>query len=302
MNDCLPCPENLQRNGSKCNLPLCNKQVKNLEQHLENMHSMTYATYLEETRKPLPPTFSPTPSPLPNSPLTPPILPQTQLQHLSPLPLQHSTSFETPPPLPSAQPPQHQPFKRSVNCHTKSISKKKRQKQQTEEHERKRSERLRAIRKRDPAEMVRFLVHNTVSLYSVLSLLAFLRSDPNRSISDYYHSNIKQDVFGDVSLSFLEDVYENREYLSSYYRHLGCYPKVDGKRVDTCLACGEKHGGCICPKLSPEFYVFCRKRCSPNFKCPKCQRFCYMIFHDCYDYFSCKRCDDDFKAMMKRKL
>ena len=146
---------------------------------------------------------------------------------------------------------QHQPFERFVNCHTK-----KRQKQQTEEHERKRSERLIAIRKRDPAEMVRFLVHNTVSLYSVFSLLAFLRSDPNRSIRDYYHSNIKQDVFGDVSLPFLEDVYEN---LSSYYRHLGCYPKVDGKRVDTCLACGEKHSGCICPKLSPEFCFFLQK-------------------------------------------
>ena len=58
MNERLAMPswekQNSDRNGSKCMLHSCKKQVKHLERHLSNVHGMTYATYLEETKYPDP--------------------------------------------------------------------------------------------------------------------------------------------------------------------------------------------------------------------------------------------------------
>ena len=100
---------------------------------------------------------------------------------------------------------------------------------------------------KESRESLGFLVHNT-NLYMVRSSLVYLQQHPNPPISDYYHTKLREDVFGNVSLSFLKNIYVKRCKLLSYYRRLGCYPNEGGKRVDTCLACSKKNGKYDCQK------------------------------------------------------
>ena len=53
MNDRLAMPnsKDVNRNGSKCGLPSCNKQILHLERHLLNAHNLTYGAYLERMIK-----------------------------------------------------------------------------------------------------------------------------------------------------------------------------------------------------------------------------------------------------------
>lgn len=47
-----PSQKNVNRNGSKCMLPFCNKQVIPIESHLLNVHKLTYDAYLDLMKKP----------------------------------------------------------------------------------------------------------------------------------------------------------------------------------------------------------------------------------------------------------
>ena len=85
-------------------------------------------------------------------------------------------------------------------------------------------------------ECIRFLIHNTSS-YAIKSLLCFVNE--GKSVEDYHNSILCRQVFGPVSLSFLEQVWQHRVVTMSYRRKLGMYPHI-GKRVDKCLACQEK--------------------------------------------------------------
>ena len=149
---------------------------------------------------------------------------------------------------------------------------------------------------KESRESLRFLVHNT-NLYMVHSLLVYLQQHPNPSISDYYHTKLPEDVFGDVSLSFLRNIHVKRCKLLSYYRRLGCYPNEGGKRLDTCLACNKKNGKCDCQKTLPSFYVYCRYHCPLMFDCNKCKKTSAdKNFHDCFVFYFCKACDEYYRT------
>ena len=141
-------------------------------------------------------------------------------------------------------------------------------------------------------ELIRFLVHSTTS-YAVRSLLSFL-SERSKSVEDYHNSPLCREVFGHVSLHFLEQVWHYRIEIMSYYRKLGMYPHI-GKRVDICLACDKKGGRCKCPALDPSVFLFVKQSCNVNrFQCDKCKNW-PVLSHICYDFFFCKKCDQVYK-------
>ena len=74
------------------------------------------------------------------------------------------------------------------------------------------------------ADTLRFLLHNCTSSYNVCSLLWFVKK--GGSVKEVLYGKVCKDVFGEVSLSFLQEVYQHRITIMSYYRRLGCYPNV----------------------------------------------------------------------------
>ena len=290
MNERLAMPswekQNSDRNGSKCMLHSCKKQVKHLERHLCNVHGMTYATYLEETKyhDPVTPTeqnFSP-----------------KKLVRLSKL-IESSSNFTHQNDLIVRGTPEWkykdktEAKKESVKC---SGSESVQSASVLDVHLVARDlNRSFDSEENESLEWLRFLVHNTNS-YSLRSLLIYLKQHPSRSINDYYHTKLREDVFGTISLSFLKNVYVKRHKLLSYYKRLGYFPNEGGRRVGTCLACGKKGGKCDCPKISQSFYVYCRYHCPLKFGCNKCKKTsAKKNFHDCFDFFFCKTCDEYYR-------
>jgi hypothetical protein len=140
-------------------------------------------------------------------------------------------------------------------------------------------------------ELIRFLVHSTSS-YAVRSLLCFIR-ERSKSVEDYHNSPLCREVFGPVSLYFLEQVWQYRIAIMSYYRKLGMYPHI-GKRADKCLACDEKGGRCTCAALDPSVFLFVKQSCNVDrFQC-KCKNW-PILSHICYDFFFCKKCAQVYK-------
>ena len=291
MNERLAMPswaeQNSNKNGSKCMIHSCKKQVKHLERHLSNVHRMTYATYLEETK------------------CTDPVIPSEQSfspnKHvrLSEL-IGSSSSFICQNELIVPDTPEWK-YKNNAKAKKDGVKCSDSESVQsgsgvvTNVVTRDLSRSFDAAEK-ESREWLRFLVHNTNS-YMVRSLLVYLKQHPNRSISDYYHTKLREDVFGNVSLSSLKNVYVKRCKLLSYYRRLGCYPNEGGRKVDTCLACDKKNGKCDCPKTSPSFYVYCRYHCHLTFDCNKCKKTSTgNRFHDCFDFFFCKTCDEYYRT------
>lgn len=143
------------------------------------------------------------------------------------------------------------------------------------------------------ADTLRFLIHNCTGSYNVCSLLWFVKK--GGSIIDYYNSKVCKDVFGEVSLSFLQEVYHHRVPIMSYYRRLGCYPNVGVAMLKTCIACDEVGKNCQCPALGTSFNLFCRQPCSTTeFDC-KCKNWSTSA-HMCFDSFSCAICDEYYKS------
>ena len=146
-------------------------------------------------------------------------------------------------------------------------------------------------------ELFRFLVHNTTS-YAVRSVLCFV-NEGSKTIEDYNHNSfLCRDVFGQVSLPFLEQVWQHRITIMSYFRKLGMYPHI-GKRVDNCLACREKGGKCKCPALDQSVYLLCKQSCNVDkFTCNKCRHWPARL-HICIDFFFCPKCEQDYKEAPK---
>ena len=287
MNDCLPIPnsEDIDRNGSKCLLPLCNKQVIHLERHLLNAHDLTYGAYLERTKKTDPvsaPTFRDSVATIGTV--------NESLGTKSPNNGQNDVVVLVP------DTPEWK-YSNKEKRKQKTSEIKSRKPGKKKKHSIKRNlHKSFAFERKDAREWLRYLAHNTNS-YKVRSLLVFLKQHLNRSIADYYYTKLREDVYGHISLSFLEHVYEKRVELLSYFQKRGCYPYEDGKRPDYCLACDKKGGKCVCVKIPPSFYVFCRYRCPAKYDCAKCKkRKDDMSFHNCYDFFFCKKCDEYYRT------
>ena len=155
----------------------CKKQVKHLERHLSNVHGMTYATYLEETKYPDP--VTPTQQNL-----------SKKLVRLSKL-NGSSSNFTYQNDLTVLGTPEWrykdkpEAGKENVKCsESKSaqstsvldvhlIARDLNRSFDSEEND------------HESLEWLRFLVHNTNS-YCVRSLLIYLKQHPSRSINDYY--------------------------------------------------------------------------------------------------------------------
>lgn len=144
-------------------------------------------------------------------------------------------------------------------------------------------------------ELFRFLIHNT-SAYRVRSLLCFI-CEKGKSVQDYHNSTLCRDVFGPVGLGFLEQVFEHRIPLMTYYRQyqrLGIFPFIE-RRVNNCLACTEKDGRCKCPALDVSVFLFCRVSCdAEHYDCRICKNWTVRS-HLCYDFFFCEICEGSFK-------
>ena len=281
MNDSLPMPDSkgLNQNGSKCRLPSCNKQIRHLERHLLNTHNLTYGEYLERMKK------------------THPVSSPTSLDSfVTKNSVQSESSFTSQSDIIVLVPdtPEWE--------HNKEKKKQKASRNEGTKPGKKRHSMKRnlytslAFESSDTREWLRFLAHNTNS-YKVRSLLVFLKQHPKRSITDYFYTKLREDVYGQVSLSFLQQVDKKRVEQLSYFRKLGCYPYEGGKRPNHCLACDKKGGKCDCMKIPPSFYVFCRYRCPEKYDCAKCKKSKNdMYFHDCYDFFFCKKCDEYYRT------
>lgn len=147
------------------------------------------------------------------------------------------------------------------------------------------------------APTLRFLIHNTCS-YSVRSLLSFV--EQKGSVAEYHKLESCKEVFGPVSLSFLEEVYKHKIPIMSFYNKKGRYP--DGDRVEKCIACNKTGGKCECPALDTSIYLFCRQPCvKDKFDCDKCKKWIQISTHLCYDFFFCEICDEEFKSSQKHK-
>lgn len=148
--------------------------------------------------------------------------------------------------------------------------------------------------KKGQAAIVRFLIHNTTA-YGVRSLLCFLNENKNASVVNYFNARLCQDIFGLVSIAFLEAVYHHRVTLMSFYRKLVLHPKIGARRTNHCLACDKTDGKCDCPTLDISFHLFCRKPCEvTTFNCKKCMNW-VIPSHLCYDFFFCTICSEHFK-------
>lgn len=147
------------------------------------------------------------------------------------------------------------------------------------------------------ASLVRFLIHNTMP-YAVRSLICFVHK--GKTVADYFISKLCQQVFGAVSLPFLESVYSHKVEIMSYYRKLRMYPNI-GRRTDHCLACNKTGGGCECPTLDVSFHLFCRKKCDVSEFVCKCKVWIIPATQVCYDFFFCDVCAKYYKDSSQYK-
>ena len=122
-----------------------------------------------------------------------------------------------------------------------------------------------------------------------------------QSISNFYASCICRDIFGEISLRTLTEIYQYRRYLVAFYRKAKyvCYP-FDTKNltIGNCLACGTtKNEDCECPVVIDAFYKAAKVfRCPENYSCKRCLspygKGCGM--HT--DFYHCKICNESYKT------
>ena len=142
-------------------------------------------------------------------------------------------------------------------------------------------------------EHLRFLAHNTSADGIWFFLVAIKRL--KYSLAQFQKSRICRVMFGEITISTLQDIYLHRMYLMSYYRMSRHYPYPNKEIIEKCLACNAtKCGSCECPVLSKSFYVFCRRQCSSKWNCKKCLGFDFTPSHVYFDFFHCERCHEDY--------
>lgn len=147
-------------------------------------------------------------------------------------------------------------------------------------------------------EKLRYLVHNT-SPDGVRLLLVFVKR--RGGLAEFHRSKFCTDIFGKMPFSTVKEIYLYRKYLTSFYRLARFYPYPDKEMINSCLACdATEKGQCSCPVLPKSFYIFCRQKCSSDFNCKKCIYFDHRPSH-CFDFFHCKRCDEEYKASTKHQ-
>lgn len=147
-----------------------------------------------------------------------------------------------------------------------------------------------------PANVLRFLLHNTY-YYSILSLLLFVRD--KGPVLEYHGTKICKDVFGEVSLEFLNAVYQYRIPLPSYHRRNRECRQYYGSEKKHCIACNKTGVNCDCPVIDESFYVYCKQPCpKPEFDCNKCKKW-RVSQHVCPDFFFCETCDKYYKTTIK---
>ncbi len=145
-----------------------------------------------------------------------------------------------------------------------------------------------------------YLKHQTTP-YGLLAMCANLRT---QSISNFYASRIRREIFGEISSQTLIQIYQYRRYLVAFYRKMkyACYP-LDIKilKVGNCLACGTtKNEDCECPVATDAFYKAAKVfRCPEKYNCKRCLsphgKGC-GVHTDCIDFYHCKICDESHKT------
>jgi hypothetical protein len=127
-------------------------------------------------------------------------------------------------------------------------------------------------------------------------------------ISNFYASCIRRDIFGEISLRALTEIYQYRDisvHLIAFYckAKYACYP-FDTKNLITgsCLACGTtKNEDCECPVAADAFYKAAKVfRCPENYSCKRCLsqlrgKGC-GVHTDCIDVYHCKICTESYKT------
>ena len=123
-------------------------------------------------------------------------------------------------------------------------------------------------------------------------------------ISNFYASCIRRDIFREISLRALTEIYQYRRYLIAFYckAKYVCYP-FDTKNliIGSCLACGTtKNEYCECPVAADAFYKAAKVfRCPENYSCKRCLsqhgKGC-GVHTDCIDVYHCKICTESYKT------
>ena len=127
-------------------------------------------------------------------------------------------------------------------------------------------------------------------------------------ISNFYASCIRRDIFGEISLRALTEIYQYRDisvHLIAFYckAKYACYP-FDTKNLITgsCLACGTtKNEDCECPVAADAFYKAAKVfRCPENYSCKRCLSQLHGkgcgVHTDCIDVYHCKICTESYKT------
>ena len=144
---------------------------------------------------------------------------------------------------------------------------------------------------------LRYLVHNTTPDGLRFFLVAMRNG---KSLKEFHQSRLCKVMLGELPISTLEDIYLYRKYLTSFYRLARYYPYPEKSMIHHCLACNAREqGSCECPTLPKAFYIFCRQQCSSDWNCQKCINFDRVRSHFCFDFFECRRCDEEYKSRYK---
>ena len=147
-------------------------------------------------------------------------------------------------------------------------------------------------------EKLRYLVHNT-SPDGVRFLLVYVKR--KGGLADFHRSKLCTDILGNMPFSTVKEIYLYRKYLTSFFRLARFYPYPYKEMINSCLACDVMgKGQCSCPVLPKSFYIFCRQKCSSDLNYKKCIYFDHRTSH-CFDFFHCKRCDEDYKASTRHQ-
>ena len=138
-------------------------------------------------------------------------------------------------------------------------------------------------------EFLKYLLHQQEGPYFVQLLC---RQSANADLE-----HIRLTFFKEMSKEDFWLTYHHRHELFNYYRFVDRHPFPS----DRCYQC---EGVCNCRAPSREFYVSVRFSPCPNMlKCKRClsenARVSNILHHNCFDYFSCKKCDEDFQSAMR---
>ncbi|CAB3998113.1 Hypothetical predicted protein [Paramuricea clavata] len=276
----------------KCLLRGCEKEVIHFKQHLKNRHKMGMEDYVkiisekeagifyESSTSSQSLTTSEIPGSTHSTPesLAPVQYPSPSFTPESPAFTVSSFNLSSPSeyPIPPSPPPSHRIFN-------------------ADEHE------IRELAD-DEFSFERFcyLKHQTTH-YGLLAMCSHLRA---HSMSNFYASCIRRDIFGEISLQTLTEIYQYRRYLVAFYRKAkyACYPfDIKDLIIGNCLACGTtKNEDCECPVATDDFYKAAKVYCCPEiYSCKRCLsphgKGC-GVHTDCIDFYHCKICNESNKT------